>query len=33
MALRAMFQQAIKRSPAAIVRTLQLAEQPSPDAR
>ena len=33
MALRAMFQQAIKRSPAAAVRTLQLAEQPSPDAR
>jgi len=33
MTLRAMFQQAIKRSPAAIVRTLQLAEQPSPDAR
>jgi len=33
MALRAMFQQAIKRPPAATARTLQLAEQPGPDAR
>jgi signal transduction histidine kinase/ActR/RegA family two-component response regulator len=33
MALRAMFEQAIRRSPAAAVRTLQLAEQSGPDAR